>query len=111
MSPKLPAQRNLEAASPEWLAMIEAIPLPCWIHQPATDRLVAANAAAVQLYGFSREEFCGMTLQSLAVAEDPNRIVGAEIQEVERDVVRHRSSDGRDIWVSLVSREPMEPGK
>ena len=50
--------------------LFSANPYPMWIYDCATLRFVSVNDAAVQAYGFSREEFLGMTLLDIRPPEE-----------------------------------------
>lgn len=58
--PELPDGR----APGTWL-FFESVPCPAWRYDPRTLRVLAANHAAAAAYGFSRDEFCRMTLDEL----------------------------------------------
>jgi hypothetical protein len=45
-----------------------ASPFPMWVFDRATGAIIAANAAAARLYGFSREQLLAMTLDDLGAS-------------------------------------------
>ena len=45
--------------------LFESSPLPMWVFDAETLRYLAVNDAAVRLYGYSREDFLGMTVEDL----------------------------------------------
>lgn len=76
--------------------LFAAHPMPMWIHDCETLRLLDVNASAIRLYGYSREQFLEMTAQAL---EAP-AMGGAEPQSA-RAIRRHLTSQGTIIWVRL----------
>ena len=46
-----------------------------WIYDTDTLRFLYVNDAAVNWYGYSREEFLSMTFRDIRPAEDPNVLV------------------------------------
>jgi two-component system, sensor histidine kinase and response regulator len=78
---------------------VESIPLPCWIFQPGTDRLLEVNELAIGLYGFSRAEFLSMSYSSLCKKNEDTRT------DINRDVARHRTGTGGDLFMILIPRK------
>jgi PAS domain S-box-containing protein len=83
------------------------IPLAAWIHDNESWRFLMVNQAAIERYGYSREEFLSMTLGDIRPQED--------IVELERFLQtasqkrrlaakwRHRKKDGSLIWAICYS--------
>ena len=72
-----------------------------WVVDPETRQILEANAAAARLYGFTSEEFRGMSLDEVTLAEDTSAPTG--------DPRRHRTSSGRIIDVEM-AQHPIEYG-
>ena len=53
-----------------FLLLFEANPVPMWIWDHETLRFLAVNDAAIAHYGYSREQFMGMTPMELKPAKD-----------------------------------------
>ncbi len=53
----------------EYRLMFQSNPLPMWTFDCETLRFLAVNDAAVERYGYSREEFLGMPMQQLLLPE------------------------------------------
>jgi PAS domain S-box-containing protein len=47
-------------------------PLPKWVYSIETLKFLEVNQAAVSMYGYTREEFLGMTLKDIGPEEDPD---------------------------------------
>jgi diguanylate cyclase (GGDEF)-like protein/PAS domain S-box-containing protein len=78
-----------------------------WVYDLDSLRFLRVNEAAVRRYGYSREEFLGMTLLDLRPEED----MPALLEKVGRlttgfddaGVWRHRTRDGRLLFVEITS--------
>ncbi|HZB94024.1 MAG TPA: ATP-binding protein [Stellaceae bacterium] len=71
-------------------------PLPMWLADPATGRLLDVNEAALRLYGYGREQFLALTEAALTAPTDAS-IPGIDAARVQR----HRKGDGSFIDVRL----------
>ncbi|HEY2370008.1 MAG TPA: ATP-binding protein, partial [Polyangiaceae bacterium] len=72
-----------------------------------TLRFVAVNQAALDLYGFAREELIGMTIDALKVPDDMSAFRAAFSKTVAMDariVTRHVKRDGTVIDVEIAGR-------
>src|SRR5579863_382500 len=54
-------ERELRESEARYRTIFESSPLPCWLFDIATLRFRAVNGAAVRTYGYSHEEFLGLT--------------------------------------------------
>ncbi|MEW6612553.1 MAG: PAS domain-containing sensor histidine kinase [Pseudomonadota bacterium] len=82
-------------------------PLPMWMVDLDSLAFLEVNEAAVQLYGYSRDEFLGMTIADIRPAEDVPRLL-AHLVDSETGLYRagewrHRCRDGRLIDVEITS--------
>lgn len=68
--------------------LFSAGPCPAWVQNASTQQFMRVNDAAVQLYGYSPDEFTSLTLRDLA----PDDLDG-----------RHRTRDGRELDVVVWS--------
>ncbi|MEZ4828458.1 MAG: PAS domain S-box protein [Bacteroidia bacterium] len=59
------AKKELEASEEKYRQLFHGSPIPFWIFDPATLYFLEVNTAAVQKYGYSREEYLSMRLWSL----------------------------------------------
>lgn len=97
-------------ASPAFQALFLASPRPLWIYDLQTLRFLAVNQAAIEHYGYSREEFLAMTIKDIRPAEDIPRL----LENIQRQrsssspldragLWRHRTRDGRLLHVEICS--------
>jgi PAS domain S-box-containing protein len=87
--------------------LFATIPVPVWLFSESTYKFLEVNEAAVDHYGYSREEFLQMTIEEIRPAE--------EIERLRRDLAesreprsfsrgwKHRTKDGRLIDVEISS--------
>ena len=86
--------------------LFDANPQPMWIFDVETLQYLAVNDAAVRHYGYSREEFLGMTIMDVRPAEDPpGPPIGHQSSRPEAAFTRHQRKDGTVIDMELVSHE------
>jgi PAS domain S-box-containing protein len=65
------------ASEERYRLLFESVPLPQWVFDRATLRILAVNEAAIKHYGYSREEFLSMTILDVRPPEDVPRIIEA----------------------------------
>ncbi|WP_084542172.1 PAS domain S-box protein [Calidithermus chliarophilus] len=87
--------------------LFEENPLPMWVYDRESYRFLEVNRAALETYGYSREEFLGMTILDIRPPEEVGRLqanLSQPRQEHENSGPwRHRLKDGREIWVEIIS--------
>jgi two-component system sensor histidine kinase UhpB len=85
--------------------LFESSPLPMWVFDAETLRYLAVNEAAVRLYGYSREEFLGMTVEDLrphGEGEAFREFLRRESGSVQRGLFHHRKRSGEPLDVESV---------
>lgn len=94
--------RNSETA---YLRIFQTNPNPMWIYRSSDYRYLEVNDAAVNVYGYSREEFKHMTIMDLRPAEDIDKVlkIRQEINNGFRTVGiwRHVKKDGSLMYVEV----------
>jgi diguanylate cyclase (GGDEF)-like protein/PAS domain S-box-containing protein len=93
----------------EFQTLYETYPYPMWIYDGKTGRVLAANQATEQHYGYSAEEFLAMKITDMEVtlAESIDHLLPV-LTEGRR--AQHRRKDGRLAWVHLTDRSVMFQG-
>ena len=82
-------------------------PVPMWVADFDSQKFLAVNNAAVEHYGYSREQFLTMTTFDMRPAEDREefgRFIRDRNMSQGEKVWRHRKSDGSCIYVSVYAR-------
>jgi two-component system cell cycle sensor histidine kinase/response regulator CckA len=89
-------------------------PCPMWIYDCETLRFLEVNDAAVNTYGYSREEFMGMTVLDIRLAEDTPALLEDANQRRggyrNAGVWRHCRKDGSIMPVEIVTFEFQRDG-
>ncbi|MDB5306906.1 MAG: Blue-light-activated protein, partial [Gemmataceae bacterium] len=106
VSDRVAVDEALRESERRYRELFEANPHPMWVYDTETLRFLAVNDAAVERYGYARDEFLAMTAADVRPRED----VPALLEDVRRagdglqsrGVWRHRWKDGteRDVEVS-----------
>ena len=100
------SQKALEDSELRYRMLFDIHPHPMWVVESRTLRFLAVNQAAVNHYGYSREEFLAMTAEQLRYPEDIAQLLH-DFQDQSRSymqrVARHRKKDGEEIDVEIVS--------
>jgi PAS domain S-box-containing protein len=107
----LTAQRIAEGylktlvARPEerYRLLFERNPLPMWMYDRDTLKFVMVNDAAVEQYGYSKDELSRMTIADIRPEEDR--------PEQDRKVWRHRKKDGTIVFVEVKANDFVSDGK
>ena len=98
--------RHLAGVEERARRLFESNPQPMWVFDVETLGFLDVNEAAVRAYGYSREEFAGMTLDDLRAPEDVPRLRAAVAADrgtalAEGGVWRLRRKDGRSLDVEI----------
>ncbi|NMM21486.1 MAG: PAS domain S-box protein [Rhodoferax sp.] len=89
--------------------LFERNPLPMWVYDVKTLRMLAVNAAALAQYGYSKQEFVGLTLLDLHYEGDIAQLnehlkLSISKQPATR-LWRHKHRNGDLIEVEMVTEE------
>jgi two-component system cell cycle sensor histidine kinase/response regulator CckA len=88
--------------------LFDANPQPMWIFDVDTLAFLAVNDAAVHHYGYTRDDFLGMTIMDLLAPEDMAALPATVERGPHREEValaHHRRRDGSIIDMELASHE------
>jgi PAS domain S-box-containing protein len=88
--------------------LFEQNPLPTWFHDLHDLHFLDVNNAAIDHYGYTREEFLEMRATDLYAPADGRRLLAA-LQEARSESAgsglwRHRLKNGQEVHVHVVSR-------
>jgi PAS domain S-box-containing protein len=103
------AERSARDAAESYRDLFENNPMPMWIFDAETLEIVMVNEAAVERYGYTRDEFTSMTIKDLRPSEDVPAMMANLAQgsrRMERSGPwRHAKRDGTVIEVEVTSHE------
>ncbi len=109
--------RTLALANSEkrYRGMFDSNPIPMWLYEQDSLKFTAVNQAAIESYGYTREEFLSMTMADVhpeIIREDPgNPRANATVQDSIRiEGAIHIRKDGSKLYADVTSRELLERG-
>ncbi|MDQ3117364.1 MAG: PAS domain S-box protein [Verrucomicrobiota bacterium] len=87
-------------------------PMPAWVFDEGSLRFLAVNDAAIQCYGYSREEFLAMTVKDIRPAEEIPAFLkylaaGAADRPEPRRIWKHCTSKNETLLVETLTRPVM----
>jgi PAS domain S-box-containing protein len=68
------AEENLRKSEEQYRLLFEGNPQPAWVYDAATLKILAVNDAAIDKYGYSRDEFLEMDIKQLTPLEDLSKL-------------------------------------
>ena len=96
---------HLRDAENQLQLLFSANPYPMWVYDSVTLRFVSVNDAAVRTYGFSREEFLGMSILDIRPPEDKPTLVDRVHHHRpgfnDDGIWRHRNKQGALLLVEI----------
>jgi PAS domain S-box-containing protein len=98
------AEEALRTSEVRYRMMFDNSPLPKWMYDVETLRFLDVNEAAVLEYGYSREEFLGMTIKDIRPPEDVAALLEAERNAADTPkfgVWRHRRKGGEIVQMEV----------
>jgi PAS domain S-box-containing protein len=102
----LAIEADLRRSETRYRLFFEGNPLPAWIYDIKTYAILQVNPSAIRKYGYTREEFLGMTAKDIRPEEDVAKFV-AEMEmapdKEDRGEWRHQKRDGTIITVAVTS--------
>src|SRR6201992_1206364 len=89
--------------------LFEHNPLPAWIYTTADLPFMDVNQAAIDQYGWSRDEFLGATVAAISMPGEAEAIE-ADLRacapgDRRTKVLRHRRNQKSNIWVELCHQD------
>ncbi|MFN2581969.1 MAG: putative bifunctional diguanylate cyclase/phosphodiesterase [Candidatus Dormibacteria bacterium] len=97
------AARGLQRSEATFRALFDRNPQPMWVYEAGSLQILSVNNAAVEHYGYSREEFLGMRLTDIIVQRQDAKLMTLSVDEDDdgdaASIVQHRLNGGRIITV------------
>ncbi len=111
------AEEALVQSEQKYKLLFESSPLPKWIYDEQTLHFLEVNQAAVNQYGYSREEFLRLRIDDIKLPEDLGKIREhvANVKEINNvrhfGSWRHRKKNGETILVETIGHRITYNGK
>ncbi len=97
------ADEELRNSEKQYRLLFHGNPNPMWVFDLETQAFLEVNEAAIQHYGYSREEFLTKTLADIRPPEKNGRPKTAALDTADRNIIwRHRRKDGSLIDVEVI---------
>jgi PAS domain S-box-containing protein len=98
-------EARLEESEARFRYLFLNSPMPMWVYAVDTRRILEVNEAAVAVYGYSRDEFLGLTLFDLRPTEGAERLRhhlhGMAADKLYAGQWQHRHKNGRIVDVDV----------
>lgn len=95
--------------------LFEHNPLPTWLYDTESLKFLRVNDAAVQLYGYTHDEFEKLTILSIRPESEREKALayarGMKSEAEEFGIWMHQSRDGRIFEAEIISHELVYAGK
>lgn len=108
-------EEELSLSEKNYRVLFEQSPVPFWMVAPPSFKFLEVNNAAVQLYGYTREEFLNMTVRDIRLDggeshyDSLNNLPPGEHLKLER--VRHKMKNGDTLIVQLNINRMISDGR
>jgi PAS domain S-box-containing protein len=108
---RIQADETLRASERKYKLLFESNPMPMWMVSKSTLDIIAVNEAAVNHYGYTKEEFLKLNSKDLRPKEDiakylsyiPKNNTGVS----KSGIWRHKKKDGTIIMVDIIAHALM----
>jgi PAS domain S-box-containing protein len=101
-------RRKLNASEKAYTRLFLENPQPMWIYRKSDFRFLEVNDAAIELYGYTRDEFLQMTILEIRPKEDIARVLENRERQTSpgyspSGMWRHFKKDGSLMYVKIES--------
>src|SRR5438067_1157073 len=101
------SQETLEKEAQKYKLLFEKNPMPMWIISKSTFDVIDVNEAAIEHYGYSRDEFLKLNSKNLRPEEDLKKYLAHSNKVVHgttrAGIWRHMKKDGTVIMVDVIA--------
>jgi diguanylate cyclase (GGDEF)-like protein/PAS domain S-box-containing protein len=105
----------LRASEERYRLLFDRSPLPMWVHDQETLAFLAVNQAAIDHYGYTRDQFETMTIANVrpqeAIPAFEERFASGGESTTAPSIWRHRRANGDTIDVELTSHAVIFAGR
>jgi two-component system, NarL family, sensor histidine kinase UhpB len=101
------SQDDLEKEAQKYKLLFEKNPMPMWIFSKSTLDVIDVNEAAIEHYGYSRDEFLKLNSKNLRPEEDIEKYLAQANKELHqttrKGTWRNKKKDGTIIMVDIIA--------
>ncbi|WP_242108722.1 EAL domain-containing protein [Luteimonas aquatica] len=102
-------------AEEQYHFLYERHPLPAWVFDKKTLRILEVNEMALERYGYTREEFLRLSILDIRPEEDRAEVAESARREAPHSrhgrIWRHRRKDGTQIYVAVYASDVVFQGQ
>lgn len=106
ITPVIQAQEAMKENEEKYRIMFTGNPLPSWITDEATGRILEVNPSAAEQYGYTPEEFAALTVEDIRMPDENTEFQDAVIQvnsaHPNQTLCRHRKKTGKFLLYRLL---------
>jgi two-component system cell cycle sensor histidine kinase/response regulator CckA len=100
------AEHQVQASAERYRQLFESTPLPMWVYDLETLRILTVNEAAVRRYGYTREEFVELGLADLRRPEDQVKLRADIANRTDAPAIwRHVTKRGEELAVEITAHD------
>ncbi len=95
---------KLEESENRYRQLFDQNPLPMWVYDISTLKFLMVNEAAIEHYGYSRDEFLKMSIKDILAKEELKRFSKNQTRDIDKnDIWQHRLKNGNIIFTRVTS--------
>ena len=101
---KTSSKEQLDHSKQFYRFLFENNPFPAWIYDIGSFKFLEVNPAAIEFYGYSKEEFTSMTLKDIRVNEEISSLeteMTRENKAGDEHIYKHRKKNGDEVYVEV----------
>ena len=106
------AEDELKASEQKYKVLFESNPVPMWMIDKDSLKVIAVNDAAAKHYGYTKEELTGLDITAMRLPEDRDlQIRGYADDQDKTRIARHLKKDGTVMVVQLTTHDIVLDGR
>lgn len=95
------AEESIIASEEKYRQMFYKNPFPMWINDEHSLQILEVNDAAIQKYGYERNEFLELNLKDIQISSASCPRISTEMSESQPGLWKHRKKNGETITVEF----------
>jgi len=100
------AELEVRASAERYRQLFESSPLPMWVYDIETLRILTVNEAAIRRYGYTRDEFLRLSLADLRPPDDHAKLRADVAKRSDHPAIwRHRTKRGDELAVEITAHD------
>ena len=108
------SEEALKLSENKYRLIFEQNPMPMWMLSQPENNFLAVNAAAIDFYGYSKEEFLKMNVNDISINMNPvpNPLIDDSIVGIKNSGIwQHKKRNGEEVMVSILAHDIIFEGK